>query len=125
MIRSRVDSITGTKQALVTIQYGAVGDKMGMRYTPFGVTAITTESAIYDLVPIAIRFGNRVLLQMKSVVPAILDKRAKTQTFAVTTPPPGFTKTPDGGLDLSEFSVSGSPNYEVTVDGNHVTIVLK
>jgi len=125
LIRARVDSITGTRQTLVTIQYGAVGDKMGMGYTPFGVTAINTESAIYDLVPIAIRFANKVLLEMKSVVPVILDKRSKAVTFAVATPPAGFITTADGGLDLGEFRLSGSPGTTVTVAGNRVIVVLK
>jgi hypothetical protein len=39
-IQQRVDSIMGTSKTLVTISYAAAGERLGMAYTPFGVTAV-------------------------------------------------------------------------------------
>jgi hypothetical protein len=89
-IQQRVDSILGTSKTLVTISYAAVGEKIGMGYTPFGVTAVTDHSAIYDLVPVAVQFPNKVVLRMKSVVPLLVDRGERTVTFAVEAPPSAF-----------------------------------
>lgn len=125
LIQARVDSIVGTRRTLVTIRYGAAGERMGISYTPFGVTAINNRSAIYDLVPIAIRFANRVLLRMKAVVPTIVDRSAHTITFAIGTPAGGIVAAADGSIDVGEFSLSASANTTVAVDGNRVTIELR
>jgi hypothetical protein len=125
LIQQRVDSILGTSKTLVTISYAPVGEKIGMGYTPFGVTAVTDHSAIYDLVPVAVRFANKVVLRMKSVVPLLVDRGARTVTFAVEAPPSAFEGMGAAGLDLAEFTLSGSASTTIAISGNKVRIELK
>lgn len=124
-IQQRVDAILGTSKTLVTISYAAVGEKIGMGYTPFGVTAVTDHSAIYDLVPVAVRFANKVVLRMKSVVPLLVDRGERTVTFAVEAPPSAFEGMGAAGLDLAEFTLSGSASTTIAISGNKVRIELK
>jgi hypothetical protein len=124
IIQQRVAAILQTSQTLVTIDYSATGDLRGMGYTPFGVTAVNDHAAIYDLTPVAVGFANRVVLRMKSVIPIILDRGAKTVTFAVASAPALFEGKAAGGVDVAELTLSGSPNTTISVSGNHVNIVL-
>ncbi len=126
-IQRRVDSILRTQATLVVIDYGAAGDALGLGYTPFGVTAVSDSSAIYDLVPIAVRFPNKVVLRMKSVIPAIIDRRARTVTFAITSPPSELSAAVAGTIDLREFSLTGgnSSMTRISVAGNRAVIHLR
>jgi len=124
-IQQKVDSILGTSKTLVTISYAAAGEKIGMGYTPFGVTAVTDHSAIYDLVPVAVRFANKVVLRMKAIVPLLVDRGERTVTFAVAAPPSAFEGRGAAGLDLAEFTLSGSASTTIAISGNKVRIELK
>ena len=124
-IQQRVDEIVNTSQTLVTISYGAAGDISGMGYTPFGVTAVNDHTAIYGMVPVAMRFANRVVLRMKSVVPVLVDREAKTVTFAVASVPASFEGKGTAGLDIGELTLSGSPATTILVSGNKVRIELR
>ncbi|MBI2795341.1 MAG: hypothetical protein HYX65_01380 [Gemmatimonadetes bacterium] len=123
-IQRKVDAIVQTTRTLVQVRYAAAGDRLGMGYTPFGVTAVTSQSAIYDLVPVALRFGNRVLLQMKSVIPLLLDRGAHTVTFAVDSPPAAIAEAVARGIDVAEFSLGAAPGATAQVEGNRVTITF-
>lgn len=125
IIQGRVDSIVNTTRTLVTISYAAAGDITGMGYTPFGVTAVNDHTAIYDLVPVAIRFANRVILRMKSTVPVLVDREAKTVTFAITSAPASFEGKGAAGVDIAELTLSGSPATTISVSGNRVSILLR
>ena len=96
-----------------------------MSYTPFGVTAVNDHTAIYDLVPVAMRFANRVVLRLKSTVPVLIDRQAKTVTFAVATAPSSFEGKGASGLALPELSLTASPATTISVAGNKVTIELR
>jgi hypothetical protein len=124
VIQQRVDAILKTSQTLVTINYGATGDLKGMGYTPFGVTAVNDHTAIYDLTPVAVGFANRVVLRMKSVTPVIVDRGAKTVTFAVASAPALFEGKGAAGVNIDELSLTGSPNTTISTSGNHVNIEL-
>ena len=125
LIQQRVDAILNSSGTLVSIDYSAAGEINGMSYTPFGVTAVDAHTAIYDLVPIAIRFGNRVVLRMKSVVPLLIDRQAKTVTFAVASAPAAFEGKGPAGLDLPELTLGASPGTTIVVSGNRVRIALR
>lgn len=125
LIQKRVDAILNTPRTLVTISYAGAGDINGMGYTPFGVTAVDDHTAIYDLVPVAMRFTNKVVLRMKSVVPLIVDRQAKTVTFAVSSAPALFEGKGPAGLDLPELSLGASPATTITVSGSKVRIELR
>jgi hypothetical protein len=123
-IQQRVDKIVNTAQTLVTISYGGAGDIRGMGYTPFGVTAVNDHTAIYDLVPITVGFPKPVILRMKSVNPLLIDREAKTVTFAVASAPALFEGKGASGVDIPELSLVGSPGTKISVVGNKVRIEL-
>lgn len=123
-IQQRVDKIVNTAQTLVTISYGGVGDITGMSYTPFGVTAVNNHTAIYDLVPVAMQFSNRVVLRLKSVVPVLVDREAKTVTFAIAGAPALFDGKGASGVDTPELSLSGAAGTKISVAGSKVRIDL-
>lgn len=125
LIQQRVDAIVNTPTTLVTISYGGAGDINGMSYTPFGITAVDDHTAIYDLVPIAMRFTNRVVLRLKSVVPVLIDRQAKTVTFAVSSAASLFEGEGAAGLDLPELTLSASPGTTIAVSANRVRIELR
>ncbi len=125
IIQGRVDAILNTAQTLVTVDYAAAGGIKGMGFTPFGVTAVRDSVAIYDLVPIAVRFANGVLLRLKTVVPVLVDRRAQTLSFAVASPARAFSIQPGAQLDLPELTLGPSPGTAMAISGNHVRLTLR
>lgn len=125
IIQQRVDAILNSSRTVVTISYGAAGEITGMGYTPFGVTVVDDHVAIYDLVPIGIRFGNRVVLRMKDVVPVLIDRQARTVTFTISSAPALFAGKGASALDLPELTLDGSPGTTIAVSGNRVRIELR
>ena len=107
------------------ILLGSVGDIGGMGYTAFGVTAVNDHTAIYDLLPVAVQFADRVVLRMKSVVPLLIDREAKTVTFAIASAPRVFERKGPSGVDIAELTLSGSTTTAISVSGNKVRIELR
>ena len=124
-IQQRADEILNTSRTLVTVSYAGAGDITGMRYTPFGMTALNDHTTMYDLVPFAVRFTNKAVLNMKSVVPVIVDRQAKTITFAISTVATAFDGKSASALDLPELTLTASAATTVTVSGNKVSIELR
>lgn len=124
-IAAKVDAILRDTGTVVTIRYEVASAPLRMAYTPFGVTAVSESVAIYDLVPVGIRFPNGVVLRMKTVRPVLLDRAEGTATFAVATPPQRFQAAAGAGLDLDDFTLTSSPLTTVSVAGRRVTIVLR
>lgn len=89
------------------------------------MTSVNEHTAIYDLTPVAMRFTNRVVLRMKSVIPVLIDREAKTVTLAVGSAPPAFEGKGADGLDLAELTLSGSPATTIAISGNKVSIDLR
>jgi len=123
-VQQRVDSILLTDRTLVTVSYGETGGIAGMSFTPFGVTPVTPRTTLYDLVPLEIHFGNGVTLRMKGIIPVLLDRDAKTISFAVATPAAAFEGQGSAGIDTNEFAMGGFPAPTITVTGNQVRIRL-
>ena len=124
-IRARVDSIRAGGQASVTIAYARAGARLGMEYTPFGVTAVSPGVAIYDLVPITVRFENGSELVMKDITPLILDRNAKTVTFAATTTPGSIVQRSDGTIETGQFRLVSPMGMILTPIGREVRIELR
>jgi len=125
VIQQRVDEILETPRTLVTVRYGGAGDITGMRFTPFGMTAVNDHTTMYDLVPFAVRFTNKVVLTLKSVQPVIVDRQAKTVTFAISTAATAFEGKGASALDVPELMLTVSAATTITVFGNKVTIDLR
>lgn len=123
-IQARVDSILRTPQTLVTISYAGV-DIRGMAYTPFGVTAVDEQATLYDMVPVAIRFANGVLLEMTTALPVLVNRSRRTVQFAIATRPADVVAGAGGAVSAAEFSLSASAATNLTVTGNEVRVELR
>ncbi len=122
-IQEKLDAILKTKNTLIKILYGKITDELGIGYTPFGVTRINKNSAIYELVPIGVRFKKGVGLQMKQAIPVLIDKEAKTITFAISTDAAKFENGLKEAIEVDEFTLKGT-KIEVRRKDNLVEIEL-
>jgi hypothetical protein len=123
-VQKKLASILQTNQTLVKISYEGFTEKIGIAYTPFGVTQISKKSAIYDMVPIKVRFKEGVELQMKQSIPVLIDKENKIIAFAVPTAVSDFGKGSEKNLETPEFKLS-TTGVEIARESNTVTIHLK
>ena len=123
-IQKKLDAILQTDQTLVKISYEGFTEKIGIAYTPFGVTQITQKSGIYDMVPIKVRFKDGVELQMKQVIPVLIDREKKMIAFAVTTPISELTAGSENKMETGEFALSGA-KMDIKREGNTLEIQLK
>ncbi len=123
-VQKKLASILQTNQTLVKISYEGFTEKIGIAYTPFGVTQISKKSAIYDMVPIKVRFKEGVELQMKQSIPVLIDKENKIIAFAVPTSLSDSGKGSENILETPEFKLS-TTGMEIARESNSVTIHLK
>jgi len=123
-IEEKVASILRTEKTLVKISYGNLTQNVRIgRYTPFGITQITKQSAIYELVPVLVWFKKGVVLDFKQAIPVIVDQENKQIIFSVDSPPAKFLADFKSKMDQVEFSLT-SPT-EVSCKENVVSIQLK
>lgn len=123
-IEEKVKSILNTEKTLVIISYKDLNrEAMIARYTPFGITQVSSRSAIYDLVPVLIVFKKGCKLDFKSIVPVIMDEEKQQIIFAVETPPEKFITGITDNMDLNEFSLTSS--MDVSRNKNQIMIKLK
>jgi hypothetical protein len=123
-IQKKLDAILRAGQTLVKISYEGFAEKIGIAYTPFGVTQITQRSGIYDMVPIKVMFRAGVELQMKQVIPVLIDREKKLIAFAVTAPLSELAAGPDNRMETGGFSLSGA-KMDIKRSGNTLEIQLK
>ncbi len=123
-IQKKLDAILQTDQTLVKISYKGFAETIGVAYTPFGVTQITQRSGIYDMVPIKVRFKEGVELQMKQVIPVLIDREKKLIVFAVAAPISELASGPENKLETGEFTLSGA-KMDIKREGNTLKIQLK
>lgn len=123
-VQEQLAAILETHQTLVKISFEGFADRIGFAYTPFGVTQIGERSAIYDLIPFKVIFKPGVELQMKQVIPMLVDREKKLIAFAVPTPVAKFGTGADGKIETDEFKLA-TTNMEVVRQGNVVAIQLK
>jgi len=124
-IQARVDSIRAAGRATVTIAYERAGTRLAMAYTPFGVTAVSPQVAIYDLVPIKVRFENGAELTMKDVVAMIVDRDEKTVTFPARTAADSIVQRSDGSIETDQFRLVSLAAMILTRSGRAVRIELR
>lgn len=123
-IQRKLESILQSNLTRVKISYEGFAEKIGLSYTPFGVTQISKKSAIYDLVPIKVSFKEGVELQLKQVIPVLIDREKKMIAFAVSTPLSKFGSGPQNKLETDEFVLS-TTKMEIKREGNAIEIQLK
>jgi len=124
-IDDALNSILKTEGTLVRISYEGFVDRIGLGgFTPFGVTQVTKQSAIYDLVPIRVIFKEGVELQMKQVIPVLIDKEKKMVVFAVAAPVPEQNPSGDNAIETADFRLSFS-KADITREGHAIDIRLK
>ena len=124
-IQQKLASILQTDHTLVKISYEGFVERIRLGgFTPFGVTQISKRSAIYDLIPIKVIFKEGVELQMKQVIPVLIDREKKMVAFAVSTPSSKFKTGPENRVETDEFVLS-SAKMEIKREGNTIEIQLK
>lgn len=123
-IQKKLDAILQTEQTLVKIWYGGIAEKVGVAFTPFGVTQIGPKSAIYDLVPIYVQFSNESSLELKQVTPVFIDRDQKMIAFAVSVPGEDMKPESPGKLETAEFTLS-APTVDVSRNGRTIEIRLR
>lgn len=123
-VQGKLDAILKTDQTLVQVWYGAVAERLGLAYTPFGVTQIRPRASIYDLVPIQVHFKPGMTLKMKNAVPVFIDRDQKLIAFAVATPGADIRPDAGGELETADFVFSNA-TMDITREGRIVEIRLK
>jgi hypothetical protein len=123
-IEEKVASILKTEKTLVKISYGGVTKKARVaRFTPFGVTQVGKQSAIYEMVPALIIFKKGVMLDFRQAIPVLVDQEKQQIIFAIDTAPSKFIADSQNKLDIAEFSLT-TP-MDIQHEGNTVRIQLK
>ena len=123
-IEEKVASIFKTDKTLVKISYGGTTMKARVaRFTPFGLTQVSKQSVIYDLVPALIIFKKGVRLDFRQAIPVLVDQEKQQIIFAVDTPPSKLITDSQNKLDIAEFSLT-TP-MDIQYKGNTVLIELK
>ena len=124
-IQQKLSGILETKQTLIKIFYGGFVERIGLGgFTPFGVTQISKRSAIFDLVPIKVIFKEGITLEMKQVVPVLIDRDKKLIAFAIQTVASDVRSGVQNKLETNEFILSGC-NAEIKQQGNTIEIQLR
>jgi hypothetical protein len=123
-IQEKLDSILHTDQTLVRITYGGFTDRLGVAFTPFGVTRLSEKSAIYDMVPVKVIFKEGAVLQMKKIIPVLIDKEKKEILFVVPGPASKFLEGEQEKVDTDEFALSGA-KISLRQEGKDIRIELK
>jgi hypothetical protein len=123
-IEEKVASILKTEKTLVKISYGGMTKKATVaRFTPFGVTQVGRQSAIYEMVPALIIFKKGVMLDFRQAISVLVDQEKQQIIFAVETPPSKLIADSQNRLDIAEFSLT-SP-MDIQRVGNTVHVQLK
>lgn len=123
-IQEKLNAILNTKNTLVTISYTKFPDKIGMLYTPFGVTQVNEQAAIYDMVPIEVHFDKTTILRLKKVTPVYIDKSKKEISFEITAAASYLESLSGDVLDTDEFVLS-KVKTEIKKEANHILIRLE
>lgn len=123
VLSDKLKSILETRDTLVVLDYSDPGGIAGMAFTPFGVTKVAENLAIYDMVPLAGRFTNKAEFRFAKVIPVLIDKAAKQMKFVVKTKTSAFEAQKGNEIKVEEFSLTGS-RYELKATGNKVLIKL-
>ena len=123
-IQEKLNAILNSQNTLITISYKNYNEIKGMSYTPFGITQINEDAAIYDLVPIVIVIAKDKKLVFKKIIPVYIDDKSKEITFEVKTPVLELESFSGGKLETDDFTLAEF-NTEIKAEKNHLYILLK
>jgi hypothetical protein len=123
-IQEKLDSILHSDRTLVRIIYGGYAENLGVAFTPFGVTWLSERSAIYDMVPIKVIFKEGATLQLKKIIPVLIDKEKKEILFVVGGPASKFLEGQQEKVDTDEFALFGA-KISLRQEGKDIRIELK
>lgn len=123
-IQEKLNTILDTKNTLVTISYTNYPEIKGMSYTPFGVTQVNENAAIYDMVPVIIVFDKGKKLTMKKAIPVYIDDNKKLISFEVNTPENELESATGNTIETGDFTLVGFET-NITKENNHILIQLK
>jgi len=120
-IEEKVASIFKTEKTLVKISYGGVTQKARVaRFTPFGVTQVGKQSAIYEMVPALVIFKKGVMLDFRQAIPILVDQEKQQIIFAIDTPPSKLIADSQNRLDIAEFSLTAPMDIQREVNTVHI-----
>jgi hypothetical protein len=123
-IQEKLDAILHSDRTLVRIIYGGFTEKLAIAFTPFGVTWLSEKSAIYDMVPVKVIFKEGAALQLKKIIPVLIDKEKKEILFVVAGPASKFLEGEQEKVDTDEFALSGA-KISLRQEGKDIRIELK
>jgi hypothetical protein len=123
-IQEKLDALLHSDQTLVRIVYGGFTDQIGISFSPFGVTWISETSAIYDMVPIKVVLKGGVALQLKKIIPVLIDKAKKEILFTVASPASTFLPGDSAKVETDEFLLSGA-KMSLRREGKDIRIELR
>ena len=123
--QNKANQILKTDKTLIRITYSGFAERASLsRFTPFGITKVSQNMSIYDLVPVLINFRDGVKLDMRKVYPVIIDKEKKQVLFAINTAPSELKLLDGNKFDNTDFLLSGA-DMSVSINGNIVDITFK
>jgi len=123
VLTEKLKNILETKDNLVSINFSEIGNQLELSFTPFGVTKIGEDSAIYDMIPLMGQFENKAKFKFYKVIPVIVDKGRKELKFAVKTDISEFKVKAGNEIKVDEFALTGS-KFEITTNKNKIYIKL-
>jgi len=123
-IQEKLDAILHSDRTLVRIIYGGFTENLAVAFTPFGVTWLNEKSAIYDLVPVQVFFKEGAVLQLKKIIPVLIDKEKKEILFVVDGPASKFLEGEQEKVDTGEFALSGA-KISLRQQGKDIRIELR
>ncbi len=95
-----------------------------MSYTPFGVTKVDNNSAIYEMTPIGIYFDKIPELKSKMAFPVLVNKQEQKVYFSIETSPNEFTKGINKTLSVKEFEFIAD-EIHIEKDDNRIKISFR
>lgn len=121
----------------LTVDYSQLtSSKVGLAFTPFGITAIDTDRTIFSQVPISVHFGNQAELTQSQPAPLLRDTARKLVRFRLS---PSATKA-DIEKIINAIPINGttatnlilqlpganikSPKAQFHWNGSELTVVL-
>lgn len=123
IIKEKVSAIMETKNTLIVINYK--GHKFaGMSYTPFGVTKINDDVAMYEMTPIGMYFDKVPELKSKLAFPVLVNKKEQKVYFSIKTPLKDFTEGVSKTLSVKEFEFIAD-EINIVKSKNRVEITFK
>lgn len=123
VVKNKVDAIMKTKNTLVVIDYSD-HKFAGMSYTPFGVTKVDENSAIYEMTPVGIYFDKVPELKSKIAFPVLVNKKEQKVYFSINTSSKDFTEGINKTLSINEFEFIAD-EIRIEKSANRVKITFK